>query len=136
MLLGLGSTGLVHGAGNVARAYGVSDAVIGLTVVAAGTSSPELVTSLVAALRGRDDIAVGNAIGSSIFNILGILGATATVHPLPVASELVDRDSWWNLAICAALFPLMWTGRRLVRAEGAMLLLAFGTYLALLFTSA
>lgn len=131
-LLAGGSTALVHGAVGIASTLGISDTVIGLTIVAAGTSSPELVTSLVAARRGQDDIAVGNVIGSCIFNVLGIAGITALVHPLPVPAEIVDRDAWWMLGFAAILFPLMVTRWRIVRAEGALLFAGFAAYMGLL----
>jgi len=131
-LLAAGSSALVYGAGGLAREFGVSDAVIGLTIVAAGTSTPELVTSLVAAFRGKDDIAVANVVGSNIFNLLGIVGATACITPLPVPREIVLRDDSWMLAASALLFPLMWTGMRVSRWEGGVLLLGFAAYLVTL----
>lgn len=120
----------------MASALGVSDTVIGLTIVAAGTSAPELVTSIVAAWRGRDDIAVANVVGSNIFNVLGIAGATALVHPLAVPAEIIARDSWWMLGASLLLFPLMKTGMRVNRAEGAVLLVGFAAYLTLLILGA
>lgn len=134
-LLAVGSAVLVHGATGIAAAFGISDAVVGLTVVAAGTSSPELVTSVVAARRGRDDIAVANVIGSSIYNILGIGGATAILHPLPVPADMLRRDNWWMIAATLVLLPLMKSSLRVSRAEGGLLLAAFVTYLVLLITS-
>ena len=134
-LLAGGSTALVHGAVGIAATLGVSDTVIGLTIVAAGTSTPELVTSLVAARRGQDDMAVGNIVGSNIFNVLGIAGATALIHPLAVPTEIISRDIWWMLGASAILFPLMKTGMRVTRMEGAVLLAGFSTYLALLIRS-
>lgn len=131
-LLALGSTGLVRGAVGIASAFGVSEAVIGLTIVAAGTSTPELITSLVAAHRGRDDMAVGNVVGSNIFNVLGILGATGLIHPLAVEEQIIRRDNWWMLGISLLLFPLMKSGMRVNRLEGAALLALFGVYLAVL----
>lgn len=131
-LLGGGSTFLVTGAANLASALGVSDTVIGLTVVAAGTSAPELITSLMAARRGQDDIAVGNVVGSNIFNMLGILGITALIHPLPVPPEILQRDSLWMLGGSLLLFPFMRTGMRVNRLEGLCLLGGFVTYMTLL----
>ncbi len=131
-LLASGSTALVHGAVGIASSLGVSDSVIGLTIVAAGTSTPELVTSLVAARRGQDDMAVGNVVGSNIFNVLGILGTTALIHPLPVPSEIIARDNWWMIGLSLLLFPLMRTGMRVNRLEGALLLATFTTYITLL----
>jgi cation:H+ antiporter len=87
---------------------------------------------LVAARRGQDDIAVGNVIGSCIFNVLGIAGITALVHPLPVPAEIVDRDAWWMLGFAVILFPLMVTRWRIVRAEGALLFAGFLAYMGLL----
>jgi cation:H+ antiporter len=117
---------------SLARTAGVDEVVIGLTVVAAGTSLPELAASVVAAWRGNDDIAVANVIGSNIFNALGIIGATALVNPLPVAAGILTRDAPWMVALAAALLPLMWTGRRITRIEGGLLVAAFITYVALL----
>jgi len=131
-LLAGGSTALVRGAVGVASALGVSDTVIGLTIVAAGTSTPELVTSLVAAWRGRDDIAVANVVGSNIFNVLGIGGVTALVHPLPVPLEIIARDNWWMLGASLLLFPLMKTGMRVNRVEGGVLFAGFLVYMAVL----
>lgn len=135
-LLAAGSTALVHGAIRVASSLGISDAVVGLTIVAAGTSTPELVTSLAAARRGQDDIAIANVLGSNIFNVLGIVGTTAVVHPLPVPAEIIARDNWWMLGASALLFPLMKTGMRIVRLEGFILLAGFVTYIALLIRGA
>ncbi|MCB1323722.1 MAG: calcium/sodium antiporter [Spirochaetales bacterium] len=131
-LLASGSTLLVRGAVAVASELGISDTVIGLTIVAAGTSTPELITSLVAAYRGKADIAVTNIIGSNIFNVLGILGVTALVLPLPVPLQIVEADNWWMLAASALLFPLMWSGMRINRIEGALLLTGYIVYVIVL----
>jgi cation:H+ antiporter len=131
-LLAAGSTALVRGSVGIASTLGVSDTVIGLTIVAAGTSAPELVTSIVAAKRGRDDIAIANIVGSNIFNILGICGAVALIQPFPVPTEILDRDIWWMLGTSVLLFPLMITGMRINRAEGALLLTGYVVYLGLL----
>lgn len=132
LLIGGGSA-LVSGAGTLARLAGVSEAVIGLTVVAAGTSLPELAASVAAAWRGNDDLAIANVLGSNIFNALGIVGATAVVHPVPVPEEILSRDALWMIGASAALLPLMRTGSRISRPEGGLLLLAFGAYMATLF---
>ena len=131
-LLALGSSLLVDGAVGIATRLGVSTTVIGLTIVAAGTSTPELVTSVVASLRGRDDIAIANVVGSNIFNIFGILGLTTVIHPLAVPEAILARDLWWMLGATVLLFPLMWTGLRIRRLEGALLVAGFIAYLALL----
>ena len=135
-LLAGGSTLLVNGAVGIAGSLGVSETVIGLTIVAAGTSTPELVTSIVASRRGRDDIAIANVVGSNIFNVLGILSITALVQPLAVPDVIMDRDVWWMLGASALLFPLMWTGMRINRFEGALLLGGFATYMMLLVVGA
>lgn len=131
-LLVLGGELLVRGAVGLARALGMTERVIGLTVVAAGTGTPELATSIVAARRGQSEIALGNVIGSNIFNILGILGITALVSPLTVSAAMLGSDLWWMLGLSLALFPMMRTGAVVGRREGALLLTAYGTYLALL----
>lgn len=131
-LLAAGSTALVRGAVGIASALGVSDTVIGLTIVAAGTSTPELVTSIVAAWRGRDDIAVANVVGSNIFNVLGIAGTAALIHPLSVPAEILTRDNWWMLGASLLLFPLMKTGMRVNRFEGGVLFAGFIAYMIVL----
>ena len=109
-----------------------AETIIGLTIVAAGTSAPELVASIVSVCRGRDDIAVANVIGSNIFNVLGIGGATALVRPLPVPTEIIARDNWWMLGASLLLFPLMKTDMRVNRIEGAVLFGGFILYIVLL----
>jgi len=132
LLLSGGATVLVGGAVTLARTLGVSPTVIGLTVVAAGTSLPELATSVAAALKGQDDIAVANVIGSNIFNVLGIVGTTALILPLPVPDEIITRDDWWMLGISFLLFPLMRSGMRISRLEGTVLVVCFVGYLFVL----
>jgi cation:H+ antiporter len=127
-LLAVGANALVKGAVAVAGSLGVSDTIIGLTVVAFGTSAPELITSVVAALRGRDDMAVGNIVGSSIFNLLAILGVAALFRPLPIPPEIMTRDIWWLIGATAMMFPMMITGRKVARIEGLVLLGGFITY--------
>ncbi|NBB72768.1 MAG: sodium:calcium antiporter, partial [Bacteroidetes bacterium] len=138
LLLGLGLAGLVGGArllvdGAVAlaRLLEVSNVVIGLTVVAIGTSLPELATSAVASWRGEGDIAVGNAVGSCIFNLLGILGLTALVHPLST-DGLGVVDGAVMLGLTLFLLPLMRTGHTLSRLEGGLLLAAYAGYIGYL----
>jgi cation:H+ antiporter len=131
-LLVLGGHVLVQGAVAIAERAGVSERVIGLTIVAAGTSLPELATSLVAALRRQTEIAIANVIGSNIFNVLGIVGATALVRPLTVAPGIVASDLWWMTGLALGLFPLMRFGMRITRLDGVLLLAAYGVYLWLL----
>lgn len=135
-LLVLGADTLVKGAVEVATGLGISETVIGLTIVAAGTSAPELAASAVASFRGKDDIAVANVLGSNIFNVLGIAGTTSIVLPLPVPGEIVARDGWWMLGFSMLLLPLMRTGLRIRRAEGALLLVGFLGYVGVLLLGA
>jgi cation:H+ antiporter len=131
-LLAGGAQATVVGAVDLARAIGMSERVIGLTIVAVGTSLPEIVASVMSGLRGRADIAVGNVIGSNIFNILGILGLSSIVSPLPVSEAMLASDFWWMLGVTAVLFPMLLTGRQISRLEGFGLLAVYGVYLALL----
>jgi cation:H+ antiporter len=124
-----GSQLFVDGATSLAKAMGVSDAVIGLTVVAAGTSLPELATSVVAAFRKQSDIAIGNVVGSNIFNVFCILGVTATVSPIN-ASEIGLRDGAVMLLLGVILLPFALSGRKISRGEGAVFI---GIYLVYLF---
>lgn len=127
-LLMAGSRLFVDGALAIARSSGVSEAILGLTIVAAGTSLPELATSVMAAVRREADIAVGNILGSNIFNLLGVLGATASVRPLRL-SGITLLDLAVMVGLAAVLLPLLISGRRLVRWEGALLLMGYGAYL-------
>ena len=123
----LGARFLVGGATDLATAWGVSDAVIGLTIVAVGTSLPELVTAVVASVRRQPDVAFGNVVGSNIYNVLGILGATALIRPIPVPEQISGFDVWIMAGATLALLAVAITGWRITRAEGAALL---ATYLA------
>jgi cation:H+ antiporter len=130
-VLVFGSELLVVHSVSLARGLGVSEAVIGLTIIAAGTSMPELATSIVAALRKEPDIAIGNVIGSNIFNILSILGITSLVAPIE-SSGVKPLDFGVMIGFAVLLMPMLWTGRRLQRLEGAILLAGYGVYLFLL----
>lgn len=132
-LLILGSQILLAGAIGLAERFGVSEAVIGLTLVAVGTSLPELAISVVAAIRKHADVAVGNILGSNIFNILGILGVSALLQPLPVHARILQFDQWVLLATALLLLLFLYTGRQLSRIEGAFFLGCYGGYLALSF---
>jgi cation:H+ antiporter len=127
-LLVVGSRFMVDGAVSLARLYGISEAVIGLTIVAAGTSMPELVTCVVAALKKEPDIALGNIIGSNIFNILGILGGAGLVKPLHGAG-IQMTDIYITIAFAVILVPILRTGQKLMRWEGALLLTAYVGYM-------
>jgi cation:H+ antiporter len=126
----LGARWLVTGAVELASNLGVSDAIIGLSVVAIGTSLPELVTSFAAARRGEGDIAFGNIVGSNIYNVLFILGATALVKPIEVPASIAAVDIWVMLAATAALVVTAVTGWRVTRLEGAALLTSYCAYVA------
>jgi len=123
---------LVRGAISLARAFGMTERLIGLTVVAAGTGAPELATSVVAARRGESEMALGNVIGSNIFNILGILGVSALITPLVVSPEILRNDLWWMLGLSLLLFPIMRSRFLVTRVEGGMLLFAYFAYVSLL----
>ncbi len=129
VLLVLGSRWLVEAAITLARSLGVSELVIGLTLIAAGTSLPEVATSILAAIRGERDIAVGNVVGSNIFNILAVVGVSATVAPtsLVVSPALLAFDLPVMVAIAVACLPIFFTGNLIARWEGALF---FGYYLA------
>jgi cation:H+ antiporter len=131
-LLGFGAQATVAGAEEIAKVLGLSDRIIGLTVVSIGTGLPEAVTSLVSSVRGRDDVAIGNVIGSNLFNILGILGISGAIAPVPVHPEIIASDMWWMLGATFIMFPLMYTGSRINRWEGALLLVVYGSYLTFL----
>jgi cation:H+ antiporter len=132
LLIG-GSALLVDGATRLARGVGVSELVIGLTVVAGGTSAPELFTSLVAALRRQHEISVGNILGSNVFNGLGILGLTAVVGGQQVAAQVLRLDAPLLVGLTLALFPILRSGARISRGEGALLLASYLAYLGALF---
>ncbi|MDP0490855.1 MAG: calcium/sodium antiporter [Verrucomicrobiota bacterium JB023] len=131
IVLVIGSRLLVDNATFIARSWGISEAVIGLTIIAAGTSMPELATSLVAALRRQSDISVGNVVGSNIFNLLFVIGAAALIHPITVAG-LSALDFIALFAFTILLPLLFWGDGRLTRLKGASLLIGYVIYLTLL----
>lgn len=128
----LGADLLVDGSVVIARVLGVSEAVIGLTIVAIGTSLPELVTGIVSALRNQCDVAVGNVIGSNIFNLLGILGASALIGPLPASEEFLEFDFWIMLLASLSLLPFAYLKMRIGRRSGLVFLIAYILYIFLL----
>ncbi|HED53811.1 MAG TPA: calcium/sodium antiporter [Phycisphaerales bacterium] len=134
-LLVYGSSMLVSGATSLAQQLGVSDTVIGLTLVAFGTSVPELALSVVAALRREPDIAIGNILGSNVFNILCVFGFTAMVSPDPlvVPEGMWTRDLWVLLGVSLACLPIMFTGGRISRIEGMLLLGLYIGYVGALY---
>ena len=132
-LLVVGARLLVVGAAAIARAFGVPEAVIGLTLVAFGTSLPELASSAVAALRKETDIILGNIVGSNIFNILAVLGVTALVKPVEESFARALPDLGVMLLFSVAVLPMMFRRSRLGRVAGGVLLLAYAAYVAYLF---
>lgn len=137
-LLVLGAHWLVGGAVVIARLFGVSELIISLTIVAAGTSLPEIATSVVAALRGESDIAVGNAVGSCLFNILAIAGIAAVVTPggLEVAPALIRFDIPVMIAVALACLPIFASGHLIARWEGALFLFYYASYVLYLILTA
>jgi len=139
----LGFVGLIVGAGLlvdqaivIARTAGISEAVIGLTIVAVGTSLPELAATVSAALRGQSDVAFGNVVGSNIYNALFILGAASLVSPLAVPPEIVRFDIWVMLATAVLLIGFTMTGWRVNRWEGAAFIAAYALYVWVLLSPA
>ena len=138
-LLVLGARWLVDGATQLARFFGVSDLIIGLTIVAAGTSLPEVAASIVAALRGERDIAVGNVVGSNIFNLLAVLGLAGIVAPSPglaVAPGVLAIDLPFMVAVAVACLPIFVTGGIVARWEGVVFLGYYVAYTAYLILTA
>lgn len=132
----LGIFGLYYGADlfvesavGIASIFGVSERIIGITVIAIGTSLPEMATSVIAAVNKKTDIAVGNIIGSNIMNILAIIGATAAISPIPVSEGFLNQDFYWMLGLTIILFPILKSGDRVSRIEGMFLFVAYFTYI-------
>ena len=136
-LVGLyfGAEWLLSGAIDIARHLGMEERVIGITIIAFGTSVPELVTSGVAAYRKETDISIGNLIGSNIFNIMAVIGVTAIVKPIEVGANTLNIDMIWMLAIAAALLPMMLIGKKINRFKGFLLIGTYVAYIALLMLS-
>lgn len=140
VLLGVGSNLLVNGAVALARTFGVSELIIGLTIISFGTSLPEVATSILAAIRGERDIAVGNAVGSNMFNIMAVLGITSVVAPggINIAPAAVNFDIPVMVAVAVAALPVFFTGYTITRWKGALFVgyyIAYATYLILAATS-
>lgn len=127
--LPLGANLLVEGATNIARAFGISETVIGLTLVAIGTSLPELATTVMAALRRQADVALGNVIGSNMFNLLGIIGVASLVGTIPVDREILQFDIWVMAAASILLIPFVFLRKDITRIWGVILSLFYITYL-------
>jgi cation:H+ antiporter len=139
VLLVVGARGLVTAAVAFAQALGVSELVIGLTIIAAGTSLPEVATSIVAAIKGERDIAVGNVVGSNTFNILGVLGLSALVSGaagLTVSAPVMNFDMWVMLAVALACLPIFFSGREIARWEGGVFVAYYVAYVSFLIMAA
>lgn len=142
LLIGVGVVGLpfgadllITGARGIADHLGISEAVIGLTVVAVGTSLPELATTVAAAFRREADVAIGNVVGSNIFNITGIIGTAALVSPLAVPAEIHARDLWWMIGASLLLAPYVLMRRSISRLAGGAFLAIYAVYVYHAFTS-
>jgi cation:H+ antiporter len=132
IMIGYGADLLVNSSIELARVFGISEAIIGLTIVALGTSLPELATSIMAALKGESDIAFGNIIGSNIFNCLGILGVTAIAVPITVSTPAISGDLYLMLAATLILLFFAFTNAILSRREGALFIAIYAGYLTVL----
>lgn len=131
--LPLGAHFTIEGASALARNWGVSDAVIGLTVVALGTSLPELMTSLMAAIRGHAAVALGNVIGSNIFNLVAIMGITAVVVPIDIPQEVLALDVWVMLASSLLVLAFAWFHTTIRWPLGLVLCLLYASYILTVF---
>lgn len=138
VLLVQGSNWLVDSSIQIARALGLSELIIGLTIVAAGTSMPEVATSITAAIKGERDIAVGNVVGSNIFNLMSVLGLSAIIVPvgIPVSQAALNFDIPVMIAIAVAAFPVFFTGGQIYRWEGWVFIAYYVTYTAYLVLNA
>lgn len=136
-LIGLyfGAEWLVDGATEIAKSFGMEERIIGVTVVAFGTSVPELITSAMAAYRGETDISIGNLIGSNIFNIMAVIGMTSIITPIAVSENSLNVDFWWMIGIAVALLPLMIFGKKIGRIKGALLVSTYVLYISILVIS-
>jgi len=132
-LLLAGSHLIVKSAVSIAKAYGISEFVVGVTMVAVGTSLPELAVSSVGAFRGHAELAVGNVVGSNLFNMLFVIGLIALIFPIPVEKSVLKFEYLFMLGLTIIFFPMMRTGFVLNRWEGLILILAYGTFIFLLF---
>ncbi|MBB3066041.1 calcium/sodium antiporter [Limibacillus halophilus] len=130
----LGSNLLIEGAIDIAMQFGISEAVVGLSLVAVGTSLPELATSIVAAIRRHSDVALGNVLGSNIFNVFAILGAASLITPIPFSPEIAQVDVWICIASTLLVGVLILSEKRLSRSEGSLLLAAYAGYIIYLYS--
>ena len=128
VLLYYGAGLFIDGASDLARNFSISEHVIGVTVVAFGTSIPEIVASVTAALKGQSDMSIGNIIGSNIMNILFVLGATTTITDIDIDPNMIAGDFWWMLGTTALLYPILTFGKKVSRVHGAIYLTCYIVY--------
>jgi cation:H+ antiporter len=126
---------VVNGASEIAALFGLSETLIGLTIVAIGTSLPELITSVVAAKKGENDIAVGNIVGSCIFNVLFVMGVSGVIYPVDIAIPYY-ADLWILLAAMLVVVPMMYTSKKISRWEGVLMMLGYVAYTVFIITRA
>ncbi|MDX1446403.1 calcium/sodium antiporter [Lishizhenia sp.] len=133
-LVGLyfGATWLLQGSVSLAQEAGLSERVIGITIIAFGTSVPELITCVVAAYRKETAISIGNLIGSNIFNIMAVIGITAIIHPIKVSQPALDFDFIWMIGFALLLLPMIWLGKKVGFWKGLILFGTYVTYIVLL----
>lgn len=131
--LAMGAWGMVESSVAIARDLNVPEIAIGISIVAFGTSLPELATSVVAAVREEADISVGNVIGSNIFNIMLVLGTVALIAPVSVDPSVLDFDLWMMLGVALGIWPILYTGKNISRIEGIAMVAIYGGYITLLF---
>lgn len=131
--LTVGAHFMVSSAITIATEFGISQLVIGITIVAIGTSLPELATSVVAAIRDESDISVGNVVGSNVFNVLLVLGTVAAIAGIVVGELAIEYDLFIMLGITLLIWPIMWTGNRIGRLEGGLMLIGYFAYMVWLF---
>ena len=134
VLLYYGAGLFIDGASDLARNFSISEHVIGLTVVAFGTSIPEIVASVTAALKGQSELSIGNIIGSNIMNILFVLGVTSTVSEIDIDPSMITGDFWWMLGTTALLYPILTIGKKVSRVHGAIYLTCYIVYVWLALT--
>ncbi|MCO6501057.1 MAG: calcium/sodium antiporter [Vicingus serpentipes] len=127
--LTFGAKWLLNGAVDIATNFGVTEHIIGVTIIAFGTSIPELITSVMAALKKQTDISVGNLIGSNIFNLMAVLGITSLIKEIPISDQVMQNDVFWMLGIALLLFPLMAVKNRIGRLSGAILFASYCIYI-------
>lgn len=135
ILLYYGSQWLVNGAIEVAKQFGVEERIIGVTVIAFGTSVPELAASIIAALKKESEISIGNLIGSNIFNIMSVIGITAIIQPIQVTEKIINPDMYWMLAIALGLGIILFFWKKINRWHGLVLLSSYIAYISILVMS-